>query len=356
MRGQAPKQSSMICMTSPESMVPHDHPLRAVKKLADAALATLSPVFDEMYAQTGRKSIPPERLLKALLLQALFSVRSETQLCEQLRYNMLFRWFLDMDMMADVFDRSSFTKNRDRMLDHEVAAQFFNTVVDQARSANLMSSEHFSVDGTLIQAWGSLKSFRPKDDDDQDNNGWGGFEGQQRKNDTHEAKTDPDAKLWRKGKGKEAKLCYGANTLMENRNGLIVDFRIDELTGTLERDVALDMIAENVTGPCTVGGDKGYDSADFVEDLRELDATPHIAQNISSRRGSNIDGRTTRHAGYEISQVKRKLIEQIFGWMKTVGGMGRSRFRGTKRTRFASAIVAAAYNLLRMSRLIQDPA
>jgi transposase len=356
MRGEAPKQSSMLCVISPESMVPHDHPLRAVKKLADAALAKLSPVFDEMYAQSGRKSIPPERLLKALLLQALFSVRSETQLCEQLRYNMLFRWFLDMDMMEEVFDRSSFTKNRERMLDHEVTAQFFIAVVEQARSAGLMSSEHFSVDGTLIQAWGSLKSFRPKDDDDQDNNGWGGFKGQQRKNDTHESKTDPDAKLWRKGKGKEAKLCYGANALMENRNGLIVDFRIDEITGTLERDAALDMIAQNVAGPCTVGGDKGYDAAEFVEDLRELDATPHVAQNISSQRGSNIDGRTTRHAGYKVSQVKRKLIEQIFGWMKSVGGMARSRFRGVERTRLAGAIVAAAYNLLRMSRLIQDPA
>jgi transposase len=357
MRGEAPKQSSMLCVISPESMVPHDHPLRAVKKLADAALVKLSPVFDEMYAQSGRKSIPPERLLKALLLQALFSVRSETQLCEQLRYNMLFRWFLDMDMTEEVFVRSSFTKNRERMLDHEVTAQFFIIVVEQARSAGLMSSEHFSVDGTLIQAWGSLKSFRPKGDDDQDdNNGWGGFKGETRKNDTHESKTDPDAKLWRKGKGKEAKLCYGANALMENRNGLIVDFRIDEITGTLERDAALDMIAENVTGQCTVGGDKGYDSADFVEDLRELDATPHIAQNISSHRGSNIDGRTTRHAGYAISQVKRKLIEQIFGWMKTVGGMGRSRFRGLERTRLTGSIVAAAYNLLRMSRLIQDPA
>jgi transposase len=355
MRGEGPKQSSMLCLVSPETLVPHDHPLRAIKKLADAALAELSPVFDQMYAEGGRKSIPPERLLKGLLLQALFSIRSETQLCEQLHYNMLFRWFLDMDMTEQVFDRSTFTKNRERMLAHEVTARFFVAVVGQARNAGLMSSEHFSVDGTLIQAWGSLKSFRPKEDDDQDNNGWGGFKGQARKNDTHESKTDPDAKLWRKGKGKEAKLCYGANALMENRNGLIVDFRIDEITGTLERDAALDMIAENVQGRCTVGGDKGYDTVEFVEDLRALNATPHIARNIGPRRSSSIDGRTTRHAGYEMSQVKRKLIEQIFGWTKTVGGMARSRFRGLERTRLAGSIVAAAYNLLRMSRLIPDP-
>jgi transposase len=337
-------------------MVPHDHPIRGIKKLADEALAQLSPVFDQMYAQGGRKSIPPERLLKALLLQALFSVRSETQLCEQLRYNMLFRWFLDMDMVDDVFDRSTFTKNRERMLKHEVTAQFFVAVVAQAREASLMSSEHFSVDGTLIQAWGSLKSFRPKDDDDQDNNGWGDFQGKQRKNDTHESKTDPGAKLWRKGKGKESKLCYGANALMENRNGLVVDFRIDELSGTLERDAAVEMIAEHVDVQATVGADKGYDSADFVERVRDLGVTPHVAQNIDGRRGSNIDGRTTRHTGYQVSQIVRRRIEQIFGWMKTVGGVARSRFRGVERTRLAGYIVAVAYNLLRMSRLLAKPA
>jgi transposase len=356
MRGEAPKQSSMLCLVSPESMVPHDHPLRSIKKLADEALDQLSPVFEEMYAQTGRKSIPPERLLKALLLQALFSIRSETQLCEQLQYNMLYRWFLDMDMTEAVFDRSTFTKNRERMLEHEVTAQFFVVVVAQARGAGLMSSDHFSVDGTLIQAWGSLKSFRPKDDDDQDNNGWADFKGKKRKNDTHESKTDPDAKLWRKGKGKEAKLCYGGNALMENRNGLLVDFRIDEISGTLEREAAIEMIAENVEGRATVGADKGYDSDAFVEGARELGVTPHVAQNINNQRGSMIDGRTTKHVGYQISQVIRRRIEQIFGWMKTFGGLGRSRFRGLDRTNLAGYMVAAAYNLLRMSRLIQEPA
>lgn len=354
MRGEAPKQSSMLCLVSPESMVPHDHPLRPIKKLADEALAELSPVFDEMYARGGRKSIPPERLLKALLLQALFSVRSETQLCEQLRYNMMFRWFLDMDMIEDVFDRSSFTKNRERMLEHEVTARFFVAVVNQARAANLMSSEHFSVDGSLIQAWGSLKSFRPKDDDDQDNNGWGDFKGKKRKNDTHESKTDPDAKLWRKGRGKEAKLCYGANALMENRNGLVVDFRLDVVHGSLEEDVALDMLAKHVDVGATVGGDKNYDCDRFVSGARDLGITPHVAQNITPHRGSNIDGRTTRHAGYHISQVKRRLIEQIFGWYKSVAG-GRSRFRGVDRTRLASYVTIAAYNLLRMARLLPEP-
>jgi transposase len=356
MRGETPKQSSMLCLVSPESMVPPNHPIRSIKKLADEALAQLSPVFDQMYADGGRKSIPPERLLKALLLQALFSVRSETQLCEQLHYNMLFRWFLDMDMVEEVFVRSTFTKNRERMLKHEVTAQFFIAVVGQAREASLMSSEHFSVDGTLIQAWGSLKSFRPKDDDEHDNNGWGDFQGTQRKNDTHESKTDPGAKLWRKGKGKESKLCYGANALMENRNGLIVDLRIDELTGTLEQDAAVEMIAEHVDVRATVGADKGYDSTSFVERVRDLGVTPHVAQNITNHRGSKVDGRTTRHVGYQLSQIVRRRIEQIFGWMKTVGGAGRSRFRGVERTRLAGYVVAIAYNLLRISRLVEKPA
>lgn len=354
MRGEAPKQSSMLCLVSPESMVPHDHPLRPIKKMADQALTELSPLFDEMYASTGRKSIPPERLLKALLLQALFSVRSETQLCEQLRYNMLFRWFLDMDMTEEVFDRSSFTSNRARLLEHEVTAHFFVAVVDQARTAGLMSSEHFSVDGTLIEAWGSHKSFRPKDedDDDQDNNRWSNFKGKRRKNDTHESKTDPDAKLWRKSKGKEAKLSYGANALMENRNGLLVDFRIDTLTGSLERDASIDMIIDNVSGRCTVGADKGYDDPRWVEGLRGLGATPHVAQNLTAPQGSYIDKRTTRHPGYVDSQVIRRRIEQIFGWMKTVGGLRRSRFQGVERTRLFGYIVAAAYNLTRISRLL----
>jgi transposase len=355
MRGETPKQTSMLCLISAESRVPADHPLRPIKALADAALEQLSPLFDEIYAVSGRRSVPPERLLKALLLQSLFSIRSERQLCEQLHYNLLYRWFLDMDMTEEVFDPTTFTKNRDRLCHHEVTARFFQIVVGQAREAELMSSDHFSVDGTMIEAWGSLKNFRPKDEDkrdDDDSNGWGDFRGQKRSNETHEAKTDPDAKLWRKGKGKEAKLVYGGNALMENRNGLLVDLRIDRMSGTLEIDAALEMLDENVAGRSTVGADKAYDTRRFVEESRRRGATPHVAQNITAHRGSTIDGRTTRHAGYEVSLIVRRRIEQIFGWMKDFGGLGRSRFRGLERTRLAAYMVAAAYNLLRMSRLM----
>lgn len=345
----------MLCLVSVEDRVPQDHPLRPLKKMADQALSELSPVFDQMYATGGRPSVPPERLLKALLLQALFSIRSERQLCEQLQFNLLYRWFLDMDMLENAFAPTVFTKNRDRLLQHEVAAQFFDAVVGQAQEGNLMSSEHFSVDGTMIEAWASMKSFRPKDDDDDDdNNGWSDFRGKKRSNDTHESKTDPEAKLWRKGKGREAKLCFGANALMENRNGLLVDIRINEMTGRLERDAALEMLDANVeNGPgATVGGDKGYDTKAFVAGLRERNITPHVAQNITNHRGSAIDGRTTRHWGYAVSQTIRKRIEEIFGWFKTIGGLRRTRFRGVERTQMAAYLVGAAYNLLRISRLM----
>jgi transposase len=354
MRGSSPQQSSMLCLVSMEDRVPQDHPLRPMKKMADGALAELSPVFDAMYAEGGRPSVPPERLLKALLLQALFSIRSERQLCEQLQYNLLYRWFLDMDMVEETFAPTTFTKNRDRLLEHEVASQFFDAVVSQARGAGLMSSEHFSVDGTMIEAWASMKSFRPKDDDDDDNNGWADFRGKKRSNDTHESKTDPEAKLWRKGKGREAKLCFAGNALMENRNGLLVDFRIDMMSGTIEREAALQMLDDNVGEGrrATAGGDKGYDVKDFIAELRKRGITPHVAQQITPHRGSGIDGRTTRHPGYGISQTVRKRIEEIFGWFKTVGGLRRTRFRGVARTQLAAYVVGAAYNLLRMSRLI----
>lgn len=353
MRGEVPQQSSMLCLVSAEERVPADHPLRPIKKLADEVLRELSPVFDGMYAEGGRRSIPPERLLKALLLQALFTIRSERQICEQLQYNLLYRWFLDMDMIEEAFDATSFSKNRDRLLEHEVAARFFELVVEQARTANLMSSDHFSVDGTMIEAWASTKSFRPKDDDDSDNNGWGDFRGEKRSNETHESKTDPESKLWRKGKGRESKLCFAGNALMENRNGLVVDFRIDEMTGRIEREAALAMLDANIPKGrrVTVGADRGYDTRDFVADLRARGAVPHIARNVDKHRRSALDGRTTRHATYEISQRIRKRIEEIFGWMKTVGGLRRTRFRGVERTQFAAHIVAAAYNLLRIARL-----
>lgn len=339
----------MLCLISAESRVPHDHPLRAVKVLADVALKRLSPVFDAMYADTGRPSVPPERLLKGMLLIALHSVRSERQFCEQLEYNLLFRWFLDMDMLEEAFDASTFSRNRERLLEHEVAALFFTAVREEA--AELMSREHFSVDGTLLEAWASMKSFRPKDDEGGDNNGWGDFRGQKRSNDTHASKTDPESKLMRKGNGREAKLCFMGHALMENRNGLLIDLRVSQANGRAERETALEMLAEHAHGRATVGADRGYDTKDFVARAREQSVTPHVAKNENARRRSAIDGRTTRHEGYRISQTIRMRIEQVFGWIKSVGGLRRTRYRGRRRTQLAAYMVGAAYNLLRMSRL-----
>jgi transposase len=340
----------MLCLVSPESRVPQDHPLRDLKKLADEALRALGRTFNRMYAKTGRPSVPPERLLKALLLQALYSIRSERQLCEQLEYNLLYRWFLDMDMMEPAFDASTFSRNRDRLLDHEVAVRFFVAIRDQG--IGLMSHEHFTVDGTMLEAWASLKSFRPKDDDDSDSNGWGDFSGQSRSNQTHESKTDPEAKLWRKGKGREAKLSFLGHALMENRHGLLVDLRVSEASGFAERKVALELLEEHAAGDrrATVGADRAYDTRDFVRSCRELAVTPHVAQN-QSRRRSAIDHRTVRHVGYRISQTIRKRVEPIFGWLKSVGGLRRSRYRGLPRTQLAAYIAGAAYNLLRIANL-----
>ena len=338
----------MLCLVSPESRVPRDHPLRGIKKLADSALRELSPVFDAMYAETGRPSVPPERLLKSLLLIALHSIRSERQFCEQLEYNLLFRWFVDMDMLEEAFDASTFSRNRERLMEHEVAALFFAVVREQA--ADLMSSEHFSVDGTLIEAWASLKSFRPKGDDDDDHNGWGDFRGQKRSNETHESKTDPEAKLMRKGNGREAKLSFAAHALMENRNGLLVDVAVSEANGTCERETALSMLEQHAPAGATVGADRGYDTRDFVGRCRDAELGPHVAQFENARRSSAIDRRTTRHRGYAISQQIRKRIEQIFGWIKTVGGLRRTRFKGRARTQLAAYMVGAAYNLLRIAK------
>ena len=338
----------MLCLISLESRVPSDHPLQDIKKLADAALKELSPVFDAMYAETGRPSVPPERLLKSLLLIALHSIRSERQFCEQLEYNLLYRWFVDMDMLEASFDPSTFSRNRERLMEHEVATLFFAVVREQA--ADLMSSEHFSVDGTLIEAWASLKSFRPKGDTDDDNNGWGDFRGQKRSNETHESKTDPEAKLMRKGNGREAKLSFAAHALMENRNGLLVDVAVSEANGTCEREAALSMLEQHAPPGATVGADRGYDTRDFVGRCRDAQVTPHVAQFENERRSSAIDRRTTRHRGYAISQQIRKRIEQIFGWIKTVGGLRRTRFKGRARTQLAAYIVGAAYNLLRIAK------
>ena len=355
----------MLCLLSADGRVPTDHPLRDIKKLADTALKALSPVFDAMYAEEGRPSIPPERLLKASLLMALYTVRSERQLCEQVGYNLLFRWFLDMDMVEESFDHSTFSKNRERLLKHEVAAQFFGTVVAQARAARLMSAEHFSVDGTLIEAWASMKSFRPKDEgsgrppgaSSGDSNRWVDFRGEKRSNETHESKTDPESKLTRKGPGQEAKLCFSAHALMENRNGLLADFRIAPATGRAERETALEMLDETLPGdrPLTLGADRGYDTQQFVGQCRQRRVTPHVAQNTRGRR-SAIDGRTTSAPGYGISQRLRMRIEEVFGWMKTVGNFARTKLRGVARTQHAAYLVGSAYNLLRIARLLRAPA
>jgi transposase len=361
MRGAETKQSSMLMLMSPAGLVPEDHPLRALKKMADAALGALSPVFDAMYAEGGRASIPPERLLKSMLLIALYSVRSERQLCEQLRYNMLFRWFLDMDMTEDVFVPTVFTHNRDRLLNHDVAGEFLRVIVAQARAAKLMSAEHFTVDGTLIESWASLKSFKKKDEGgkagpppDDPGNPTVDFHGETRTNATHESTTDPDAKLARKGAGKEAKLSYSAHALIENRNGLIVDLQVDLADGHAERRTALRMLEDSLPGTrrITLAADKGYDTRDFVQACREANVTPHVAQNQSARRRSNIDRRTTGHAGYAISQRIRKRVEEVFGWFKTVGMFRKSRYVGIEKNQLAAYFLASAYNLLRMTKLL----
>jgi transposase len=360
MRGTDTKQSSMLMLMSPESRVPAEHPLRAIKRLADAALAKLSPVFDAMYSSEGRPSIPPERLLKSMLLMALYTVRSERLFCEQLDYNLLYRWFLDMDMVEASFVPTVFTKNRDRLIAHDVAGEFLLAVVAQARAAKLMSNEHFTVDGTLIEAWASLKSFKKKDHDvtpppDDRGNPTVDFHGEKRGNATHESKTDPDAKLARKGNGKEAKLSYSAHALMENRNGLVVDLHIDIADGRAERRNALELIDENLPGQrrITLSGDKGYDTRDFVAECRQRNVTPHVAQNITKHRGSMIDGRTANRPGYAISQRVRKRVEEIFGWLKTVGGFRKTRYIGIGANQLAAQMLASAFNLLRIAKLTE---
>jgi len=358
-RGEQIPQVSMLAFIDLETRVPDDHPLRTIRQFAEEALAALSPTFDAMYAMDGRPSIPPERLLKASLLISLYSIRSERAFCEQLNYNELFRWFLGMNLVEPSFDPSTFSKNRRRLLDHNVAQQFFDQVVLAAYRLDLLSDEHFTVDGTLIEAAASLKSFRPKDEPPSDEppddpgNPTVNFHGQKRSNATHESTTDPEARLWRKGKGKEAKLVFVGQVFMENRNGMAIDFKVTEANGTAERDAAVDQVDEvkqRGFRPKTVGGDKNYDTAQFVEDMRKRHVTPHVAQNTSGRR-SAIDRRTTRHAGYDVSQRIRKRVEEIFGWMKTVGGFRRTRFRGLERTSLAGYLVAAAYNLVRIARL-----
>jgi transposase len=365
MRGADVRSESLFSYLSCEARVPKDHPLRPIQALVDQALTVLSPAFDELYADDGRPSIPPEKLLRALLLQAFYSVRSERQLMEQLDYNLLFRWFVGLAMDAPIWDVTVFTKNRDRFLEGEVAAQFFQAVLGQAEVRALLSDEHFSVDGTLLEAWASMKSFKPKAEAPPAGNAGDGppppgggrnaerdFHGERRTNETHASTTDPDARLYRKGRSKEAKLCHMGHLLMENRNGLIVDALVTEATGTAERDAAAAMLGrQRGRHRATVGADKAYDTAGFVAKLRTLKVTPHVAQNTSGRR-SAIDGRTTRHPGYAVSQRTRKRIEEAFGWIKTVGGLRKTRHRGTARVDWLFTLTAAACNLVRLPKLL----
>ena len=351
----------MFSYLSPEQRVRADHPLRAIRAMADLALRSMSARFDEMYSKTGRPSIAPEKLLRAQLVQMLYSVRSERLLMEEIDYSVLFRWFVGMNLEEPVWDVTVFTKNRDRLLDGDVAREFLSEVVRQAQEKNLTSDEHFTVDGTLVEAWASLKSFQPKDQNnstppEDPGNPTVDFHGEKRSNPTHESTTDADALLARKGNGKEAKLSYNGNLLIENRNGLIITTELFQANGTAERDAALVML-EQLPGNhrLTVGADKAYDTKDFVAECRTLKVTPHVAQNHRRSGGSAIDERTTRHDGYAISQRKRKRIQESFGWLKTIALMRKVRHRGIHKVGWVFTFAVAAYNLVRMRNLLASP-
>ena len=355
MRGSESKTEALFTYVTPESFVPKDHPLRAIRNMADSALEGMDKLFDSIYATTGRSSIPPEKLLKAQLLMILYSIRSNRQLVEQIHYNFLFRWFLGMSLEEKIWDHSSFSKNNERLIGSDVAAVFLSRILEQAKRKHLLSSEHFTVDGTLIEAWASVKSFKPKDGPPSAGGGKNSdvdFKGKKLANETHASDTDPDARLYRKGKTKEAKLCYQGHTLMENRSGLIVKTAVTKATGTAEREAAKTMVQQlpRTTRRITLGGDKGYDTKEFVKELRELNITPHVAQNTSNRR-SAIDGRTTSHLSYAVSLRIRKRIEEGFGWMKTVGRIRKTLYRGVKKIAMQLDLHAAAYNLVRMRNL-----
>jgi transposase len=358
MRGHDYQQSAMYSYLSPEQRVPANHPLRSIREITDRALKGLSRKFNAIYATTGRPSIAPEKLLRALLLQVLYTIRSERLLMEQLEYNLLFRWFVGLNMDEPVWVPTVFSKNRDRLLEGDIAERLFEEVLKQAREADMLSDEHFSVDGTLIEAWASQKSFQRKDGEnapppDDPGNPTVNFHGEKRSNATHESTTDPDARLARKSGGHEAKLAYCGNVLIENRNGLVVDTELLQCNGTAERDAAM-LMAERIEGHdrVTLTGDKGYDTKDFVKEMRHLNVTPHVAQNERRPGGSAIDDRTTRHAGYKISQQKRKCIEEVFGWLKTVGALRKTRHRGVFKVGWVFTFAAAAYNLVRMRNLL----
>ncbi len=357
MRGKSTDQQAIFSYVSLEDRIPKRHPLRDIRKIVDKALGELSSTFDEMYARSGRPSIPPEQLIRAMLIQVLFSIRSERQLMEELDFNLLYRWFVGLSMDDQVWNHSVFSKNRDRLLLHDVADRFFDAIRDQAAAKKLLSQDHFTVDGTLIEASASLKSFRPKDEepgDDDNPDSSGGrnqtvdFKGQKRSNKTHQSTTDPDSRLARKGDGKEAKLCYAGHILTENRNGLIVDAELTQATGTAEPEAALEM-ASRLPGidRKTLGADKGYDNRVLIEGLRACEVTPHVAQ----KKYSGIDGRTTRHEGYEQSQRRRKMVEERFGWLKDIGGLRKLKHRGLAKVSWIFKFTAAVCNVVMMRRL-----
>jgi transposase len=361
MRGEDRRQGTMFSYVSLEQRVPSNHPLRQLQPMVNQALAELSPRFEELYSRVGRPSIAPEKLLRALLLQVLYTIRSERLLMEQLDYNLLFRWFVGLGMDDPVWVPTVFTKNRDRLLEGEVAEAFFALVLEQARKKRLLSSEHFTVDGTLIEAWAGQKSFRrkeagPPEPPDDPGNPTVNFHGEKRSNETHQSTTDPESRLYRKGRGQESKLAYLGHVLMENRNGLVVDTRVTPANGRAEREAALEMLG-SMEGRRrrTVGADKGYDTRDFVAQARDLAVTPHVAQN-TSRRKSAIDGRTTHPSGYSISQKVRKRVEEIFGWLKTVGLMRKTRHKGVDRVGWMFTFATAVYNLVRMRNLLAEAA
>ncbi len=356
MRGADRQTAAMFSYFSPESLIPADHPLRAIRPVMNAALDRLSGEFDRIYSAFGRESIAPEKLLRALLLQAFFSVRSERQLMEQITYNMMFRWFVGLSMDAPVWDVTVFTKNRERLLEGDIARGFLSAILADPQVQPLLSDEHFSVDGTLIKAWASMKSFRPKDGSGEPaepgRNGDVDFKGKPRTNETHASTTDPQARLYKKAAGQASQLCYMGHVIIENGHGLVVASTLTQATGTAEREAACEMVDDLDAGHrITVGADKAYDTKDFVADMREKGATPHVAQNTKGRR-SAIDGRTTRHRGYGVSQCKRKRIEEVFGWMKLAAGFRQTRHRGTARVGWMFTLNAAAYNLVRLGKLL----
>jgi len=358
MRGADSKQEGMFSYVSPESRIPTNHPLRPIRAIVAEALAQMDRKLESLYSQNGRPSIAPERLIRALLLQVLYTIRSERMLVEQLEYNLLFRWFVGLSVDEPVWDHSTFSKNRDRLFGADIARDLFDSIVAQAQITGLLSDEHFSVDGTLIQAWASHRSYQPKDGSDDDPGGGGrnqarDFHGETRSNETHASTTDPEAKLYRKSPGTTAKLCYMGHAVSENRHGLVVEVQVSEANGTAERSSAIEMI-ETIADetPCTVAADKAYDTHGFVAQMRQINATPHVAQNIERNGGSAIDGRTTRHPGYALSLKARKLIEEAFGWGKDIGLLRRPKFRGRDKIEYAALLTFTGYNLIRMRNLL----